>query len=109
MEQFPTNIGLKAMRYYGAKLWNNIFLNFTDINSIYSFKVRFKNMLLDNNTLEEKMISGIWWWEIYRSIKIWNYYYLEGLPKCKEVQFNKNITYSALVYSVIQNVYMNIR
>ena len=59
MEQFPTNIGLKGMRYYGAKLWNNIFLNFTDINSIYSFKVRFKNMLLDNNMLEEKMISCI--------------------------------------------------
>ena len=56
MEQFPTNIGLKGMRYYGAKLWNNIFSNFTDINSIYSFKVRFKNMLLDNNMLEEKMI-----------------------------------------------------
>ena len=54
MEQFPTNIGLKGMRYYGAKLWNNIFLNLTDINSIYSFKIRFKNMLLDNNMLEEK-------------------------------------------------------
>ena len=54
IEQFPTNIGLKGMRYYGAKLWNNIFLNLTDINSIYSFKIRFKNMLLDNNMLEEK-------------------------------------------------------
>ena len=32
-----------------------------------------------------------------------------GLPKYKEVQFNKNITNSALVYSVIQNVYKNIR
>ena len=109
MEQFPTNIGLKGMRYYGAKLWNNIFLNFTDINSIHSFKARFKNMLLDNNMLEVKMISCIWWWEMYHSIKIWNYYYLEGLPKYKEVQFNKNIINSALVYSVIQNVYKNIR
>ena len=54
MEQYPTNIGLKGMRYYGAKLWNNIFLNFTDVNSIYSVKVRFKNMLLDNNSLEDK-------------------------------------------------------
>ena len=66
-------------------------------------------MLLDNNMLEVKMISCIWWLEMYHSIKIWNYYYLEGLPKYKEVQFNKNITNSALVYSVIQNVYKNIR
>ena len=42
MEHFPTNIGLKGIRYYGAKLWNNIILNFTIINFIYSFKVRFK-------------------------------------------------------------------
>ena len=69
MEQFPTNICLKGMSYYGAKLWNNLFLNFTDINSIYSFKVRFKNMLLDNNVLEEKLISCIWWWEMYHSIR----------------------------------------
>ena len=46
---------------------------------------------------------------MYHGIKIWNYYYLEGLPKYEEVQFNKNITYSALVYSVIQNVYKSIR
>ena len=73
MEQFPTNIGLKGMRYYGAKLWNNIFLNFTDVNSIYSFKihfVRFKDMLLDNNMLEEKMIPCIWWWDMYHGFKI---------------------------------------
>ena len=54
MEQFPTNIGLKGMRHYGAKSWNNIFLNFTDVNSIYSVKARFKDMLLDNNPLEDK-------------------------------------------------------
>ena len=102
MEQFPTNTGLKGMRYYGAKLWNNIFLNFTDMNYIYSLKVRFKNMLLDNNMLEEKLIPCIWWWEMY-------HYYLEGLPKYKEVQFNKKVTNSALVYSVIQNVYKNRR
>ena len=36
MEQFPTNIGLKAMRYYGAKLWNNISLNFTDVSYFHS-------------------------------------------------------------------------
>ena len=54
MEQFLTNIGLKGMRYYGAKSWNNIFLNFTDVNSIYSVKARFKDMLLDNNPLEDK-------------------------------------------------------
>ena len=42
MEQFPTNIGLKGMRFYGAKLWNNIFSNFTDVNFIYSFKERLK-------------------------------------------------------------------
>ena len=59
MEQFPTNTGLKGMRCYGAKLWNNIFLNFTDMNYIYSLKVRFENMLLDNNMLEEKMIPCI--------------------------------------------------
>ena len=59
MEQFSANIGLKGMHFYGGKLWNDIFLNFTDTNSIYSFKVRFKNMLLDNNMLEEKMISCI--------------------------------------------------
>ena len=54
MEQFPTNIGLKGMRYYGVKLWNNVFLNFTDVNSICSFKARFKNMLLDDNMFKEK-------------------------------------------------------
>ena len=59
MEQFPTNKGLKGMHYYGAKSWNNIFLNFTDVTSVYSFKVRFKDMLLDNNMLEEKIISCI--------------------------------------------------
>ena len=106
---YKKNIGLKGMRYYGGKLWKNIYLNCTDINSIYSFRVRFKNMLLDNNMLEEKLVYCIWWWEMYHSIKVWNYYYLEGLPKYKEVQFNKNITNSALVYSVIQNVYKNIR
>ena len=46
---FPTNIGLTGMCYYGAKLWNNIFSDLTDVNSIYSFNVRFKDMLLDNN------------------------------------------------------------
>ena len=47
------------MRFYGAKLWN-MYLNFTDVNSIYSFKLRSKNMLLDNNMFEEKKISCIW-------------------------------------------------
>ena len=39
------------MRYDGAKLWN-MFWNFTDVNSIYSFKERFKDILLDNNSLD---------------------------------------------------------
>ena len=30
LEQFPTNIGLKGLRYFGAKLWNNISLSFID-------------------------------------------------------------------------------
>ena len=37
------------------------------------------------------------------------YYYLEGLPWYKEAQLNNDITTSALVYPVIQNVYKNIR
>ena len=39
------------MRNYGAKLWN-ISQHFTDVNSIYPFNVRFKDMLLDNNSLD---------------------------------------------------------
>ena len=45
VDLFPTNIGLKGMRYYGAKLWNHIFSNFTDVNSIDSFKSLFKDMI----------------------------------------------------------------
>ena len=41
-EQFPTDI---ERRYYGAKLWNNIFSNFTDVTFIYSLKVQFKDKL----------------------------------------------------------------
>ena len=48
LEQFPTNIGLKKLRYFGAKLWNNIFLSFTDINCVDLFNARFKGMLLDS-------------------------------------------------------------
>ena len=49
LEQFPTNIGQKGLRYIGAKLWNDIFLSFTDINCIDIFKARFKGRLLDSN------------------------------------------------------------
>ena len=55
LEQFPTNIGLKGLRYFGAKLWNNIFSSFTDINCVDLFKARFKGMLLDSNFSEEIM------------------------------------------------------
>ena len=61
LEQLPTNKGLKRLRYFGAKLWNNIFLSFTDINCVDLFKARFKGMLLDSNFLvEENMTSCIW-------------------------------------------------
>ena len=60
LEQFPTNIGLKGLRYFGAKLWNNTFLSFTDISCIDLFKARFKGVLLDSNFLEENMTSCIW-------------------------------------------------
>ena len=75
LEQFPTNIGLKGLRYFGAKLWNNIFLSFTDINCVDLFKALFKGMLLDSNFLEENMTSCIWRQKIitvswHRSISI---------------------------------------
>ena len=59
LEQFPTNRSLKGLRYYGAKLWNNIFLSFRDINDFDLFKAHFKGMLLDSNFLEENMTSCI--------------------------------------------------
>ena len=49
LEQFPTNIDLKGLRYFCARLWNNIFLSFRDINCVDLFKARFKGMLLDSN------------------------------------------------------------
>ena len=52
-------IGLKGLRYFGAKLWNNIFLSFTDIYCVDLFMARFKGMLLDSNFLEENMTSCI--------------------------------------------------
>ena len=60
LEQFPTNIGLKGLRYFGAKLWNAIFLSFTYINCVDLFKARFKGTLLDSIFLEENMTSCIW-------------------------------------------------
>ena len=59
LEQFPTNICLKGSRYFGAKLWNNIFLSFTYINCVDLFKVRLKGMLLDSIFLERNMKSCI--------------------------------------------------
>ena len=42
------------MRYYGAKLWHNIFLNFIDVNCIHVFKVPFKDTLLDMSLLKQR-------------------------------------------------------
>ena len=47
LEQFPMDILLNGLRYCWAKLWNDIFLNFTgDVNFIHVFKACFKDISL---------------------------------------------------------------
>ena len=85
MEQFPTNLGLKGMRYYGAKLWNDIFLNFTDINSIHSryglkicywiitcWKKKWFLVLDDEKCITVSRFEIITIWRDYQNIKSFN-------------------------------------
>ena len=50
LEKFKTNLGLKSVKYYGASLWNSIHDDFVQLKTTNSFKRKYKDFLLNNET-----------------------------------------------------------
>ena len=50
LKKFKTNLGLKSVKYYGASLWNSIHDDFVQLQTTNSFKRKYKDFLLNNET-----------------------------------------------------------